>query len=384
VIRFSPLFAVLIYGFALATTQIILHFYKKKEDNNRNSTIDGFRGLLALGVFIHHSVIWYQYLQTGKWEIPRTNLYIHLGESCVSFFFMITSYLFVSKLIHAQNKIFDWWQFYKSRLYRLVPMYGITLFFLFLIVFYLSDWKLQVSVKELMISIFHWSTFTYTRMVNINNNEMTLIMGGGVIWSLAWEWLFYFSLPLISIIILRKLPPKIFLFLSIVAVSTYFVAHGVKFTHLYSFLGGSIVPVMTYYGLKIKNPTHFLWNGFVLIVFLGLMQFHSSEQFIPKTLLILIFTLIASGNSFFGLLKLKSLKLLGDMSYSLYLIHGLVLFVIIRFVFGKVYVLQLNQMQYWVFIAFLTPVLVMLSFTTYRFIEKPFMNKAKNKTTSNF
>jgi len=25
-----------------------------------------------------------------------------------------------------------------------------------------------------------------------------------------------------------------------------------------------------------------------------------------------------------------------------------------------------------------------LSFTTYRFIEKPFMNKTKNKTTSNF
>lgn len=381
-IRFSPLFAIFIYGIALVTVQIILHFYKFKDEPNRNSTIDGFRGLLALGVFIHHSVIWYQYLHTGKWDIPTTNLYIHLGESCVALFFMITSYLFVSKLIQAQHKTFDWWQFYKSRLYRLVPMYSITLVLLFLIVFYISDWVLLVSVKELILSIFHWSTFTYTRMVNINANDMTLIIGGGVIWSLAWEWLFYFSLPLISIIILRKLPPKMFLFLSIVAVSAYFVAHGVKFTHLYSFLGGSIVPIMTSYGLKIKNPTHYLWSGLVLMVFLGLMLFHSSEQFLSKTMLILIFSLFASGNSFFGVLKQRSLKLLGDMSYSLYLIHSLVLFVFIRFVLGKDFVTQLNQLQYSVFIAFLTVVLVLLSFTTYRFIEKPFMNRAKNKTAS--
>src|SRR5579862_6911783 len=75
---------------------------------DRFLAIDGLRGYLALSVFLHHSCVWYFYLRTGKWELPPSRLYVQLGQSSVALFFMITGFLFYSKLLQARNREFDW------------------------------------------------------------------------------------------------------------------------------------------------------------------------------------------------------------------------------------------------------------------------------------
>ncbi|WP_419760663.1 acyltransferase family protein [Acidisoma sp.] len=60
----------------------------------RVQTIDGLRGFLAIGVFIHHSVIYHQYLLTGRWDVPPSVFYTNIGKAGVTVFFMITGYLF--------------------------------------------------------------------------------------------------------------------------------------------------------------------------------------------------------------------------------------------------------------------------------------------------
>ncbi|EON2365503.1 acyltransferase family protein, partial [Shigella flexneri] len=82
-------------------------------EHGRNNQIDGMRGFLAIFVLIHHAAIWNGYLSSGVWEAPSSNLLANLGQVGVSFFFMITGYLFFSKIISGDQ---DWTRLYVSRL----------------------------------------------------------------------------------------------------------------------------------------------------------------------------------------------------------------------------------------------------------------------------
>ncbi|MGJ7104041.1 acyltransferase family protein [Morganella morganii] len=67
---------------------------QSKNNSNRNLKIDGLRGVLAVSVFFHHTVISYYWIKNGTWE-PIDNIAImNLGSVSVSLFFMITGYLF--------------------------------------------------------------------------------------------------------------------------------------------------------------------------------------------------------------------------------------------------------------------------------------------------
>ena len=91
----------------------------------------------------------------------------------------------------------------------------------------------------------------------------------------------------------------------------------------------------------------------------------------------LVFTLIALGNDIFGLLKINALKVLGEISYSIYLLHGIVLYVMIDLVLGRDFVKGLTVLEYWLMIFGLTPILVIICTLTFKYIEKPFINKGK-------
>lgn len=66
----------------------------------RNTAIDGMRRYLAFGVMLSHAVIWYYYARDPVWGLPPQSVYRDMGSVCVRSFFMITSYLFVGKLLH--------------------------------------------------------------------------------------------------------------------------------------------------------------------------------------------------------------------------------------------------------------------------------------------
>jgi peptidoglycan/LPS O-acetylase OafA/YrhL len=96
-------------------------------------------------------------------------------------------------------------------------------------------------------------------------------------------------------------------------------------------------------------------------------------------LLIIIFTAIALGNSFFGMLKNPTLKLLGEISYSTYLLHGIILFIAIYWGVGLEDAGKLSVYQYYLLILSITPLVVVISYLGFRFIEKPFIDKGKLK-----
>ncbi|HFR0940102.1 TPA: acyltransferase family protein, partial [Shigella flexneri] len=161
----------------------------------RNNQIDGMRGFLAIFVLIHHAAIWHGYLLTGVWKTPSSNLLTNLGQVGVSFFFMITGYLFFSKIRSSDQ---DWVRLYISRFLRLTPMFIVSLCLVLLVIGFKSRWSVHVSPASLTVSLMRWAPFTALGMPNINGVKDSFTINAAVTWTLVYEWFFYFSLPVIA------------------------------------------------------------------------------------------------------------------------------------------------------------------------------------------
>ncbi|HSZ71285.1 MAG TPA: acyltransferase [Cytophagaceae bacterium] len=376
----NPLFCVAVLLISFLTGYLIQRKSKLNLGEGRYETIDGMRGFLALSVFVHHAAIWYKYLHTGIWGGVASNLYTQLGQTGVSFFFMITSFLFVSKLIHSQDKEFNWKHFFVSRLFRLVPMYFFSVALIVIIVLFITHWQLQVDFGPFVESIVHWCLFTIDKMPDINGYNSTAIINAGVVWSLPYEWLFYFCLPLIALVILKNKPQKIYLGLSVLFILAFFPLHEGRGMHaLSSFVGGAIAPFLLKYTPWNQKAKSIYVSILILLCLFLIGQFEDVYNAYCLILSTIVFTSIALGNSLFGLLKNTTLKFLGEISYSTYLMHGIIMFIVFYFGFGLEQMKTFTPLHYWLIIFTIAPLLVIVSFLGFKYIEKPNMDRAKKR-----
>lgn len=345
----------------------------------RFTSIDGLRGYLAFFVFLHHSCIWYFYLRTGRWEVPNSNLYTHFGQSSVLIFFMITGFLFFSKLIDGRTKNIDWGKLFISRFLRLVPLYSFAMLLLFIVVANVSDGVLNEPVLKLIGSMLRWLGFTIFGTPNLNGFQYTPTIIAGVTWSLPYEWLFYFSLPLLALAI-GVIPPFPYLMFSVIGVAgvviwnPQFYSLNQMIAPLLSFLGGISAALLVRWELF----RQFAVQGFSSLIVLGCLVwvinvYPSVNGSVPLLLLYIAFALMACGNTMFGALVSPISRTLGEMAYSIYLLHGIFLFVIFNFILGRNTARELTPIMHWLLMAGLTPILVFICFATFRLIESPFM-----------
>lgn len=371
----TPLFALIVFIIAFSTAYIINLKYKVNNLSSRYETVDGLRGFLAISVFISHASLWYQYIQENQW-VSKSYLYSQLGSTSVAFFFMISSFLFISKLLNSKEKGFNWRLFFVSRFFRLAPMYYFSLTIIVIIVMIISDWKLKTGMFQFLHEMFLLGTFTVIRDTSINNFGLTYLINAGVVWSLPFEWLFYFSLPLISLIILKKKPPVFYLVISLLFIIGYFYVNVIRIPFLLSFVGGAIAALVVKKKL-LENKNSTLLSVLILVCLALIPQFENSNNIYCKLLITIVFILIASGNTLFGILNSSTLKLLGEISYSTYLIHGIILFLVFYFGFGLEKAKNLLASEYCKVVFLITPIIVILSFLCYRGVEKPFMEISK-------
>jgi peptidoglycan/LPS O-acetylase OafA/YrhL len=377
----SPFFCIIIFAIAFFTAFVLQKMYKIKTHNGRYESIDGLRGFLAIGVFIHHATIWYQYLHKGIWNVPNSNLYTLLGQGSVSLFFMITSFLFVNKILNAKAGVFNFKTFFISRLYRLAPLYIFAITILIIIVMFVTHWHLNVSVFQFLKSITAWFLFSIFGNPSINASDFTTFVNAGVVWSLPYEWLFYFTVPLIYLLVWRKKIAVLFIIMSIAFLTFFFIKFGFVWYHICCFAGGAIAPIIMKYFPIYKRLNKYLASIIILVSLFFIGKFETSHNWKCILLLSLVFTLIALGNDLFGLLKNSALKLLGEICYSTYLLHGLVLFTLFHFILEQQNVKNYSTQQYCFLIFMITPIVVIISFYAFKFIEYPFMQKAKLKNS---
>lgn len=343
--------------------------------SGRNVAIDGLRGYLSLGVFLHHAVIWFFYLKTNEWKLPPVSVYTNLGTICVSLFFLITGYLFVGKIIDARGRSIDWIYLYTSRILRLTPLYLCVIIILLFTVGVLSKWTLREPLYLTIKQIANWAAFSAIQAPDVNGVKRTWILMAGVTWTLAYEWLFYLTLPALAILFRLKVP--ILALFGCTAIAIVIVVNKVDpLLFPISFIGGSVAAYLTRQARLASLLRNRFFSPLVIIVVSVAVFGHFSPN-TTSIILALMFFPIACGNTIFGILSNETSKYLGDVSYGIYLMHGLLLFTIINFLIGSYSASALNPTWFWLLMYFVLVILISLSALTYRFIEAPAMRRVK-------
>ena len=365
----NPFFVIFPIFSCLLTVWLIKKNSFDASTKGRFATIDGLRGYLAFFVFLHHSCVNYFYLTTGKWQSPNSSLFGVFGYGSVQVFFMITSFLFFSKLLNIKQTKINWVKFYISRLLRLYPLYLFSISLVFIIIMYLSKGHLQESYWELFKHVSSWILFGLFGMADINEEARTHIINAGVTWSLSYEWIFYLSMPIWAHLL--KLPTSIrWVLFGLIGVSVIGIFHpllGGK-----AFLGGILAAILVKNDeFRLVAASNLMSVVAMLALIAAAVPFVFNNESLTLILLIIAFVIIACGNQLFGLLLHPISRALGDLSYSIYLLHGILLFVTFNILIDKSLLVSANM--YWGVITIIAPILIFICHCTYQYIEHPAM-----------
>ncbi|MFC4477618.1 acyltransferase family protein [Flavobacterium chungangensis] len=342
--------------------------------------IDGLRGYLAFFVFLHHAFIWQVFLKTTDWKDPESNLFNQFGETSVVFFFIITSFLFTTKLLTNKTREIDWSNYLKSRFLRLFPMYIFSIIVIFILVACLTNFNIRVPFSENLKSVLSWIFFNVSKKnSNLNGLENTFILNAGITWTLPYEWVFYFLLPLIALFFKIKINYKALIGFTITA-AIIMVINKSSLRHFMPFVGGICVALLINtkkFNTILKQKKYTILA--LLLLAVSVYFFNSGRKPFPIISASIVFLIIASGNNFFGVLSSAFSRKLGQITYSIYLLHGILLFIIFYYIIGFEEAKALTNIEYWSIITLSIIPLILICQLSFKYIEHPLMSLTKNR-----
>lgn len=339
-------------------------------DNYRVSTLDGLRGILAISVIFYHANISLKFHQVGIWETSQVIFLRLLGNGAVGMFFMITAYLFWGKVNSAKH---DWLGLYRSRLARIVPLYMFSVICAFALAIVFSG-GVQGSMGALVLSFLKWSCFGFIDLPDINGVSKSFSLVAGVYWTLKYEWLFYCSLPVLALLTGRRkfLLAALFILSFLVQIYEGGVTKSYTMGHVSNFFAMGIF-AYEFKAKRIKDSTA-SWIGIVFLM--AYFLFFETAYSLPAAICLgVAFWAVVSGASFFGILRSAGARSAGVISYSVYLLHGLVLFSTWKVGPAVIY----GSGGYWVTVFFVVLFVIAICTMTYRYIERPFIVLARRR-----
>ncbi|WP_313036180.1 acyltransferase family protein [Acinetobacter sp.] len=328
--------------------------------------IQGLRAIAVLAVILYHFQV----------------SFFKGGFVGVDIFFVISGYL-ISKsiIINTEQKKFNFKDFYFSRIKRLYPAFLATIIITYIIGFFIfSPLDFEALSATTIFSTVGFSNiyFWFTSGYFDNFSTLKPLLHT---WSLSVEFQFYMIWPLILLFIvyLRKL---YFIFLSLIIFISGFISYkylsydstGVFFLmpfRIHEFSIGALVFILErkfLFTRLINNLIYFF--GLLLIIF-SILKFNNTMAFpgiivwIPVIGTSLI--IYAGSNiSFEKIVSLKSIQYIGEISYSLYLVHWPV-FVFFIYIFPEI------TLNYRIKLLLLFTTFI-LSIILYNLVEKRFRN----------
>lgn len=335
----------------------------------RYAAIDGLRGFLALSVFVFHLLVMHQFIATGVWDVPASRFYALLGPIGVSLFFMITGFLFWGKMLRVKGRP-RWGELYIGRLFRIGPMYLFVVLIMFWIVFARTGFVLHEPIAAVATSVMQWLALgMIDTQPDVNGVRATHVLAG-VTWTIWYEWLFYVSLLLTAWFTRGRLHGWFVsgALVACLAGKIFFKLDAVGFAVL--FLSGMAVASLLHENLKLRVPDNISSAIAVACMAMIFVFSHSGYGTVTAMLLTLFFYLVCSGSSLFGLLLTMPARRLGNISYSLYLMQGLVL----TLVFGMTPIRNFamtSPQQYWLIGIVCAGLLLLGAALGYVCIERP-------------
>lgn len=306
-------------------------------------SLEGLRGILAFSVVVHHGCCWYFYSHTGVWQTGSSIIFARLGSFGVMQFFYLSGYLFWRKLMRKGR--IDVGRFYLSRFVRIGPVYYVCAGTAILIGCMVHGFGLQVPLAELARSLASWVFFCLGGLASVNGAD-TLRVIAGVTWTLAMEWGFYLLLPFLGWFS-RQARRLIWLALACGTVfvlarhasgalsnAPYLRAFTVQMWTLSKFLligfGGGILVAVLQPKLRVLNRLSAAQSSWALLGCYAAYLLMPDTGRAGQIFLLCGFALVVQGADLFGLITSRGMRLLGIISYDIYLVHGIVYYVASR------------------------------------------------------
>lgn len=350
---------------------------KKKLD-----LIQVFRGLAAMLVVLYHLV------STGEKyfsEKPFGGIF-EFGWVGVDFFFVLSGFIIMfisySDIVNKGN----WKIFLKKRAIRIYPTYWVVATITFAVYMLVMHGNMRDEFVFNIRSLDHWIYLIKQYLLVYQKTYFV-----SVAWSLSYEILFYLIFALCIFSGLRI--SKYIVFVWIVTIALKAITNAPIFSSFvfspanYEFLLGCVVGYLFYKKQFITPVRALVLFSVILIFFVVYLNYFDlkSNAIFSKLFLGLLSAIIIwvcasiDYQQMYNSAKIKLLIIIGDSSYSLYLIHPIVLSTLCR-VFAKIkvqteYSLVINNILFLV-IFVLT---VALGFIFHFFIEKRVLSLFSSK-----
>jgi len=343
--------------------------------------LDIARGLAAVAVAIFHYKLFYAYNLSSENFVPENQpfydyikLIYEYGWIAVQFFFLLSGFIFFKLYLEKiKTKNLSFYNFLILRISRLYPLHFITLILVLIIYFILKSNNFMNPIRADLEHFFYnlfliheWGLNSYASF-----NEPS--------WSISVELLMYiifFYLALKTNIIFYSF--LIILISSILFFKFKFLGYG----GYCFFIGGLSYILLENLKINQKNKTLILC---ILIFFTGIISFYFIDNsklnkiiiltiFFPS--LINLFYLINNYSPKFG----KKLSLIGDISYSIYLIHFPL--ILLALMIQNLLNLKINFNSMSIFCTYLI-FTFLISFFSYKFLEIPLKKTLRKKYIKN-
>lgn len=303
------------------------------EGGHRIGHLDGLRGYLALLVAASHFILWMRLLGNGiPWGEGPACL-ATLGQGPVAIFFMITGLLFYPKAREGIRGT-SWSSLFVSRLFRIYPAALASICMVCALLWIKSGYTTDPGVlRQTLINALWWLLFVgQPPLFGIADSQL---VNAGVFWTLGAEWIFYLAvLPLLAgarSLCSSWLPkaatpllmmPLILPFKLVIPGFAGFLVH---------FTLGMLICEM-----RFMNRLAALFSrNEVAILSLALMLFAAFVLPTPTTPRTALFyapflASVVCGNSYGGLFSHRASLVLGEVSYGIYVLHGIVLWAVMQ------------------------------------------------------
>jgi peptidoglycan/LPS O-acetylase OafA/YrhL len=283
----------------------------------RSATIDGLRGILASSVVVHHMILMQVWIATGYWGPPASNFQNNLGSTAVALFFMTSAHLFCRPLI-ANRGALDVVRLFEGRVMRIFPLYYACVAVLLIYVGIETGFTRAEPLPQLLRHVASWMAFGFFRQMPINGFEPTHVMFSQI-WTLRYEWMLYFALPVIALVV-RLTGVRVAVFALLLAVAVF----GTPM--FFMFVAGSAAGgLATVDGPRARIAWAVAGIAGLLTVVLG---FHDAVGWPQALLLTPFFVAVLQGGAGYRLLGVPGLRFVGDVSFSIYLIHVFVIWAV--------------------------------------------------------
>ena len=307
-------------------------FYRRElaETGKRELALDGLRGMAALMVAAHHAALSRSWLVTGRWGEAQSPVLQLFAPAGVILFFMLTGCLFWGKA-RAGNGKMNAWKLWRGRLYRIAPLYLFSLLIVLLVAaiqtgghwLALENW--QPLLRLLALGALSWHNIGPVNPGDYN---------AGVVWTLWYEWMFYLALPFIAWLALgRRIFGAALMVYALTVLSLWF---NLNLQPGLFFILGMLCPVLLEDQKLRSQLNRPIAAGFALVrdavaVLVGPRLFVRESAFhLPGRGVVPLFLVAAAGNNFFGFLTHPAIRCLGAISFSLYLLHGIMFRLVFR------------------------------------------------------